>query len=200
MTDRTNSMRSTIGVNKDVMFALLEAIEDFGGEEGDIRRILKEPELRKDIALRLLMGTPYVIDVNISSIKELVAVGRYHQSFMEPLINDDNFSVGQLGPRLVQLMTFSGYAIFDGPYEMKIEELIEKLDQMGFRPATGAEVLTLGAQYPELQEQFWIVALGDAYDSRFVCLDHNGIFRGVRLAYAKDVRCVRCYRFAAVRK
>ena len=193
MSRKNNSMKSAIGVSKEVLFALLEAIEDFGGEEEDIRRLLGDPKIKHDIVLRLLMGNPYLVDLNIDSIGGLLAAGKYRDSFISPLINDKNFVVGLLGPRLVWLMNFNDRFIV-------IDQILQKLDDWGFRPARMAELLALGAQQPQLQTQSWIVSLGDSQDKRFGCLDHNGTYRGVRLVSVKDVANVRCYKFAVVAK
>ncbi len=86
---------------------------------------------------------------------------------------------------------------------MTSEEVIRELDKQGKRPATIEELLAFGAQHPEIQRQFPVVALGSsaevggcryvAYLRRFGSLRHlllrywNGDWRG-------------CYRFLAFDK
>jgi len=44
--------------------------------------------------------------------------------------------------------------------DLTTKEILDKIDKMGYQPAELFELLAVGAQYPELQKQFWIVALG----------------------------------------
>ena len=44
--------------------------------------------------------------------------------------------------------------------DLTTKEILDKIDKMGYQPAELFELLAVGAQYPELQRKFWIVALG----------------------------------------
>lgn len=83
---------------------------------------------------------------------------------------------------------------------------IREIDKLGFRPATIRELLSLGAQYPDLQRNDPIVALGSTSYYRPLgglgvpCLDVHGWFRPVRelRLVAWDFNWNLRWRFAAV--
>lgn len=84
------------------------------------------------------------------------------------------------------------------------DDAISEMDKDGYRPATSMELLALGYQYPELQRQFPIVALGsvwhDADLSRCMsCLLVGGSGRGLDLGWFGSGWDAR-YRFLGVRK
>ena len=194
-----------VGTSFEIIKALSEQVHAIGGDDDDLRELLRDSELCRTLAIRLVMGPTYIVDVKQTTIADLIKVGRYPKDFVDQMINDQTFSIGSLGPRAIQLMNFSGTASLLGPYRMSTDALLEKIDEIGFRPATMAELLSLGTQYPKLQTQFWIAALGDIVKNTIGtpcvgCLDYNGYFRGVRMSPLEDMSNVRCWRFAAVAK
>jgi len=50
---------------------------------------------------------------------------------------------------------------------MKSNDVIKDLDRRGFRPATLHELLAFGAQYPDVQRDFQIVALGSTWSNSY---------------------------------
>jgi|ERR1039458_2114311 hypothetical protein len=46
--------------------------------------------------------------------------------------------------------------------------MLEKIENQGFRPASLPEFLAIGAQYPQLQEKFWITSLTAVEKRQFV--------------------------------
>lgn len=46
---------------------------------------------------------------------------------------------------------------------MKTDDILGELDKKGLRPATLKELLSLGEQYPDLQREFPIIALGSVW-------------------------------------
>lgn len=50
-------------------------------------------------------------------------------------------------------------------HRISSENAIKAMDVQGLRPATIKELLSLGAQYPDLQKENWIVALGSTWRS-----------------------------------
>lgn len=78
------------------------------------------------------------------------------------------------------------------------------MDKAGYRPANIAELLALGAQYPDIQRQFPIVALGSVWRLRssgpcVPCLWGDDWERGLHLRQLMD-KWHPGYRFAVVRK
>ncbi len=83
------------------------------------------------------------------------------------------------------------------------QNLIDEMDEVGYRPATHEEFLALGAQHPELQRKFPIIALGadaqvDGHRSVLVLHDWDGE-RKLSLSWFGHDWPQRC-RFAFVRK
>ncbi len=101
----------------------------------------------------------------------------------------------------IELLRFDGLAG---------EEILCRLQRMGFRPATLPELLALGEVFPELQKEFPIVALGStvvANGHRFspelsygpLNVFNIGYARFLRLFWHDDiVQTFRC-RFAAIK-
>ncbi|MBN2306539.1 hypothetical protein JXD20_00990 [Candidatus Peregrinibacteria bacterium] len=52
--------------------------------------------------------------------------------------------------------------VFDA--ELTNQEAISKIDEAGYQPAAWTELLALGAQYPDLQKDFAIYALGSVWE------------------------------------
>jgi hypothetical protein len=70
--------------------------------------------------------------------------------------------------------------------DVTTDDVLAVLDQRGMRAATLPELLALGAKYPDLQRQFWIVALGSPYrgpDNSFVVPIFHPVGDAVRGLY-----------------
>lgn len=90
----------------------------------------------------------------------------------------------------------------DGPCTS--EEAIAQMDREGLRPATWPVLFALGADHPDLQLQFWIVALGSVWRGPHgyrgvLILNRYGMERNLRF-YWFGRRWSPDSRFAAVRK
>ena len=137
------------------------------------------------------------VDVNYArTVEEMVEAGRYGWNNSD--ISSRNFPVNrrELGNLKVHLLHFNRFISSDGA--------IKELDKMGFRPAELPELLALGAQHPDEQRKYPIVALGSAWRSpdggRGVpCLDGGGSGRDLSLGWFGR-EWGEGYRFAAVRK
>lgn len=53
--------------------------------------------------------------------------------------------------------------LFRFPQKIKPEDAVRTMQQDGFEPATLEELMAFGTTFPELQEEFWIYALGSVF-------------------------------------
>lgn len=114
-------------------------------------------------------------------LKHLIALGKY--DWVNSDIDDDNF------PHLVMPAPYSetlDIELLHFDEYLETEEVEKRIAQQGYRPITLVELLALGAQYPELQRELPIIALGSVWrsrgGSRFVpCLFRGGSERSLGL-------------------
>jgi hypothetical protein len=189
-----------------ISFEIVKKIADkvwaLGGNDVAIRRIITDAALQEAIA-KLIVGNqtkctdftfPVVVDYG-RSLDAMITEGRY--AFVSGDVNGVNFPFTGSGKvevsvTLVHLnrMICSDVALSD-------------IASRGFRPATILELLALGATYPELQQQYPIVALGSVcnrpYGHRFVAsLELSSKIRTVSYQrHNRDWEDI--YRFACVR-
>jgi hypothetical protein len=103
--------------------------------------------------------------------EEAILNGKYYDN--DGNINDKNFPInlnmiGKIEKIKVNLFYFHS--------DLSSEEIIIEMDKDGFRPANVMELLALGAEHPDLQRKFVIIALGSTWidsenDYRVPCLD-----------------------------
>lgn len=196
MARQKSEFVSAIGVLFEIVKALAEEVYALGGSDNDLRRILKEHELRRNIAKLLVanISDAYPIDVPSSTISDLVRSGRYDWSNSD--INDSHFKADEPHQAEVILRHFGK--------DMSTDNVLKVLDAEGLRPATMSELLTLGIKYPQLQMEFPIVELGSVWQlvsgHRFVGYLHR--FGQKRKLYLNrfGFGWYKICRFAAVRK
>ncbi|MDQ5938885.1 MAG: hypothetical protein QG603_824 [Patescibacteria group bacterium] len=196
MARQKSEFVSALGTTFEMIKLIAEEVYSLGGNDNNMRTILKDHKLRQQIAKLLVtnLGEVYPLDVFGHSIDELVKQGNYN--WADDSINDRNFKADEMHQTEVFLKHFG--------QNMSTETVLKALDADGLRPATMSELLEFGSRYPELQRQFAIVALGslwrDATGIRYDgCLygsaDERELgLRGVVNGWNGD------YRFAAVRK
>jgi len=100
----------------------------------------------------------------ICDLKSAIAAGKYDE--VNGDITPENFpEVGcKPGRAEVILVSFGK--------KMLYAEVLAEFDRQGLRPAALSRLLAIGARYPELQSQYWIVALGSVWRS-----SDNGVYR-----------------------
>lgn len=86
------------------------------------------------------------------SLPEMITAGRYDD--VSNSITPERFPIQGIGKRETVI-----HLVHPGK-EVESQPLIDEMDALGYRPATIAELLALGAKYPELQREFPIIALG----------------------------------------
>ena len=197
------------GINKAArtFTALIEAVEDLGGNDEHIRRIETDAKLRRELAVLIVgqntngasLGDTHTVTVDrYKKLKAMIAAGRY--DWADSDITDKHFSVEGSGTETVEIILRHYDKV------MSTDAVLADLDKNGLRPATIDELLALGADSKtrDLQRQFPIIALGSVWQSlggHRYCpyLRTYGSKRRLRLLwldYDFDVIC----RFAAVRK
>ena len=155
MARQKSEFVSALGTAFEMIKLIAEEVYALGGNDNDLRRIIKDRKLRQQIAKLLVanLGEVYPLDVFGHSINDLVKQGNYGWSNSD--INDDNFQADEMHQSEVILKHFDK--------DMSTEAVLKALDADGLRPATMSELLELGIRYPELQKQFPIVALGSVW-------------------------------------
>ncbi|MDD4412217.1 MAG: hypothetical protein PHR00_01060 [Patescibacteria group bacterium] len=119
-------------------------------------------------------------------LSEAVEAGNY--DWKDGNINSNNFPalLGEEGQKKLDM------ALIHFGYRISSRDAITEMDNLGYRPATAREILAFGIQYPNLQKQFPIIALGQSWVDtdgfRWVlCLDRNGSNRGLDLfSFGRD--------------
>lgn len=141
----------------------------------------------------------YKIQIDYSkSLDRMVNAGEY--DWVNDNITADHFPVKGEGRREADIVLFH----FDK--NMESGDVIAEMNKEGYRPAAIEELAALGREYPDLQRQFPIVAMGSVWQGsdgyRFVpCLFRFGSERSRSLdLYWFDLRWSAPFRFAAVRK
>jgi len=89
------------------------------------------------------------------SIKEAVELGKYE--WANPYINDKNFPIRGKGKTELDLPLLH----FGLP--LSTDDVLEETDKIEYRPTTLQELLALGAEHPNIQHEFPIVALGSTW-------------------------------------
>jgi len=112
----------------------------------------------------------FSVAINYSeSLRQMIEAGSYDEVSKD--ISPRNFYLQSVGHRTVELTLIQ----FGGA--MSPLEMIERMKEQGFRPATIEELLAIGREEPDLQRIIPIVALGSSRrvkDARwFPCLGGN---------------------------
>jgi hypothetical protein len=207
MGRKKSEFLSGFGVANEILRAIVNAVLDQGGDDEDLRRIIREPDLaselaklivrKKEVSAKEVSAKVFKVVVDYSmSLAEMISAGRYNWTNSD--INAESFPVSGEGKKEVEL------ELVHLNRDAGTEEVLEELDRQGLRPAKIEELLALGAKHPELQKQFPIIAFGSVWRRpsgyRLVpFLDWGGLERLLRL-YFYDRRWGGVCRFAAVRK
>lgn len=177
-------------------------------EPKELQRYIENTNALKDVLIKAfgengkpqlpfnISGT-YPVSVDYSlSVKQVVKLGKY--DWVNSDINDKNYKTGKKGKAEVAVELIH----FNRP--ISSEDALKKIDQNGYRPAELHELLTLGEKHPNLQREFFIVALGSVWQdpngNRSVpCLYRNASKRNLYLFWLGS-DWADGWRFAVVRK
>ena len=118
-------------------------------------------QLTKEHKLPGYESNTHTLTVNYGqSVEDALKAGNY--DWVNDYITSRNFPPTRRGTETVEVSLVHFGRV------MTSDEVLEELDRQGLRPATVEELLALGAQYPDLQRQFPIIALGS------VCVGPSG--------------------------
>ncbi len=156
----------------ELLKVMMRAVVAKGGNLQHLARIVREPELQERIADLIVTGIPdtedllgedehlvhvryampskkgLLADFSIDSVSELLYYGSY--KWQKHSACADMSEVD--GDRVMLLKKFNGRSTS--------EACIKLMSSLDYRPATHIEAYAFAKAYPELQRQFWIVALG----------------------------------------
>ncbi len=139
---------SASGTAYDVVQKLAQAVYARGGDDDSIRRVISDEALRGKLA-DLIVGTA------ARTLAQMVAAGRYDWANSD--INEKNFKVS------AERFTADGLEAIHFGKVMTTAQVEINLDRRGLRSAWIEELLAYGAENPEEQRKFPIVALGSSW-------------------------------------
>ncbi len=201
MAQSRSELLSGVGAGFEILKAIVDAVLARGGTDENVREILRNGDIPDQIAELLVQSSviqaTYSVVVDYTkSLSQMVKAGKYE--LVNSNIIADHFPIKGEGQQEVEV------TLFHFGRTMSSEEVISELKKAGYRPARIEELLALGAERPELQKQFSVVALGSVWRSpvggRSVpCLDWCAAGRNLRLRWL-GFGWGGGWRFAAVRK
>lgn len=190
---------SSAGTVFELVKALSDEVNSLGGSDDDLRRILSDKSVAREMA-ELLVGKPelqsYPLTINRErSRSEMVKAGRY--DYVNSNITEENSPVVEGEAEVEAVLVHLDRVASD-------EEVLAEMERLGLRPATMDELNAFGEQHPDRQREYPIIALGSVWAGRdgrrlVGCLWEGGLGRGLRLVWLGDGWRAYC-RFLAVRK
>jgi len=165
---------SSFGFAFEVFKVIAHAVMAKGGNMQHLRRIVKEPALQRGIA-DLIVPAGSEVERPLGENEYLVSVGydmprdkgKLESEFSKDGVSElfyGNYEwqphsscaeIDQTPGNRVMLLKHFGR-------NTESEANIAEMDKLGYRPATHLEAYAFAKANPELQRQFWIVALGSS--------------------------------------
>lgn len=161
MALQKSELLSALGTAFQIFKAITDEVLNLGGNDEDVRKILKCEELRKKIGKLLTEVVRPVFKVVVDyscSLAEMISAGHYNWTHND--ITTEHFPVQGEGKQEIEI------TLFHFGKTTTSEEVLAEMEKQGYRPATIEELLALGASQPELQKQFPIVAFGSCWRSQ----------------------------------
>jgi len=195
---------SAFGTAFEIWKRIVEAVRELGGDDEDLRYLLANSVLVKEIAKLIIVGRvkahgTYKVVVDYGkTLAEMIQLGKY--DWVSHDITDKHFPIQGAGTQEVELV------LVHLNRDVTIKEALAHLDSNGLKVAGIEHLLAFGATYPEIQKEFPVVALGSAWvdddgDRRYPFLRFVGGGRGLGLSWDGDDNPWRAYcRFLALRK
>jgi hypothetical protein len=143
--------------------SLLDKLKKRGHSEDDILRVVdaqgdKLLEKFADVLSEATRNPREVFPLSVNydlPVQEAIDAGNYQA--VSSSITSRNFPSSRRGKAQVEIILTR----FEG--RMTSEEVVTELGKEGLRPAELPEFLAFGAEYPEVQRRFSIVALGSVW-------------------------------------
>ena len=165
---KTSSFVSAMGALLEIVVTLVAMVKKMGGEVGECFYLLSRKENEGEleaIAARMvelfkrtkrMAENTFRLVVNYNqSLADMVSTGKY--DWVNSDITEKHFPNTRRGKEEVSLH------LVHFNRNIGSEDALRELDKMGFRPATIEELLAFGAQNPEEQRKYPIVALGSVW-------------------------------------
>lgn len=204
-----------VGFVFEVFKAIAHAVLAKGGTMEHLRRLVKESQLQRQIA-DLIVPAGSVVTYQPHGEGEYRAFVSYaplpSKAQLEAEFGKGNVSDifdGRPFEKLASCLNMDetpevkDFLVKCFGRETQSEDNIAEMDALGYRPATHIEAYEFQKVYPELQHQFWIVALGSfaKFDGRrFVAVLNADGFRRIFGSYWFGRRWGARGRFLFVRK
>lgn len=174
---RKGEILSSLGIVFEIIKKLSDAIRNLGGADDDLRLLLTNSKLVKQIAELIMSGKQKTYKVVVDygkSLTEMISLGKYDR--LDSLIKDKYFPILGVGTQEVELV------MVHLNKDATTKEVLKHLYNNGLEAAEIEHLLAFGAAYPDVQREFPIVVLGSGWvdDSAFnyPCLDfHDGVRR-----------------------
>lgn len=178
-----SDLLSGLGTWFEIARAITAEVLSLGGTDDNVRAILTNPGLKRQIA-QLIVARPnaekdsgsgapatvYPVTVRKDrTLAQMVGAGRYDWK-NEDITSEYFPDIGELGDYELELVHVARDA--------STEEAIAEIRSRGLEPAFIGMLLAFGERYPEIQRDFPVVALGS------VCV----LSRGFRYSPCLDVR------------
>lgn len=158
-----NEILSSLGTAFEIIKKISDAIRALGGTDEDLRRIITESALAKQIAELIMadslgVSKTYQVIVDYSkSMAKMISLGNY--DWASEGLTQGFFPIKKgTGSHKVKLVLVH----FDK--SSSTNDILAYLDAMALTPASIEHLLAFGEQYPEIQKKFRIIALGSVYD------------------------------------
>ncbi|MCI0479541.1 hypothetical protein L0Y59_03270, partial [Candidatus Uhrbacteria bacterium] len=165
---------SNFGFAFELLKVIAHAVMAKGGNMQHLRRIVKEPALQRQIAdlivpagsevERPLAENEYRVPVSYSMPRDKATLeSEFSKNGVSDLFTGNDewqphsscVDIDQTPGNRVMLLKHFGR-------DTTSEANIAEMDKLGYRPATHLEAYAFAKANPELQRQFWIVALGSS--------------------------------------
>lgn len=186
-------MLGNVGFVFDVFKAIAHAVLAKGGTMAHLRRVVKEVQLQRKIA-DLIVPTNSVTDRPLGEGEYRVFVS--YAPLPSKTALDEEFGKGNVSDifdgrpfekhascvNMDETPGEKNFLVKHFGRETQSETNIAEMDALGYRPATHIEAYEFQKAHPELQRQFWIVALGSfamSGDSWYVAVLNAGGFRRI---------------------
>ncbi len=165
---------SNLGFAFEVFKVIAHAVMAKGGNMQHLRRIVKEPALQRQIADLVVLADSEV-ERPLGENEYLVSVGydmphdkeKLEAEFSKGGVSDLYYGNYEWQPHssCAEINQTPGERIMLVKHfgrKIESEDAIVEMDKLGYRPATHLEAYAFARANPELQRQFWIVALGSS--------------------------------------
>lgn len=178
---------SAAGIIFEIIKKISDAIRTLGGTDDDLRRLLTDGKLVKQVAELIMSGKKVVADTYKvivdydKTLAEMISAGKYSY---DNKFRYENFPIQGAGQHEVELV------LVHLNRDATTKEVLEHLNSLGLEPAKIEHLLAFGAANPDVQREFRIAALGFVWVEMgyrvYPCLSCEGGGRLLSVSYRDD--------------